>query len=112
MALWFALVAAGWVSSTIPLHALPVRTANAACERVKTHVSVVRHFPVSAVAFCDRIRAKDSPKGFYVLALHGHCREAICGSTNMGWFAIRKTTGRVFEWNVADWKLGPPVDGS
>ena len=110
MALWFALAAAsGLVLSTPSLNAGPVRTSKAACERVKTYVSAVKHFPVSAVAFCDDIRASDSPKGFYILALHGHCRKAICGSTNMGWFAVQKKDGRVFEWDAADMKLGRPL---
>jgi hypothetical protein len=27
----------------------------------------------------------------------------------MGWFAVQKATGRVFEWDVAELRLGPPV---
>jgi len=27
----------------------------------------------------------------------------------MGWFAVQKATGRVFEWDVAEQKLGLPV---
>ena len=91
-----------------PLNAAPVRTEKAACDRVKTRIAAIRHFPVSVVAFCD-IGANNSPKGFYVLALHSNRRcEGIC-STNMGWFAVQKRTGRVFEWDVAEMRLGPPV---
>ena len=98
------LLAMGLLPSTGPLDAAPVRTAKAACERVKTRLSAVERFPV-----CDPIGAADSPKGFYVLSLHSnrHC-DGIC-STNMGWFAVEKRTGRVFEWDVAEMKLGPPV---
>ncbi len=87
----------------------PVKTGKAACNAVKTQVSVSRHFPISAIAFCDIISERDSPKAYYVLALHSrrHC-EGIC-STNMGWFAVQKPTGRVFEWDVAEEKLGSPV---
>jgi hypothetical protein len=103
------IFAMGLSPATARLDAAPVRTAKAACERVKTRVSAVEHFPVLTIALCDTIGAVDSPKGFYVLALHSnrHC-DGIC-STNMGWFAIEKRTGRVFEWDIAEMKLGKPV---
>lgn len=104
-----ALLFAGAGIPLEPLNAAPVRTEKAACDRVKTRISTIRHFPVSVVAFCDTIGAGDSPKGFYVLALHSNRRcDGIC-STNMGWFAVQKGTGRVFEWDVAEMKLGRPV---
>lgn len=104
-----ALLLVGWGLSLQPLNAAPVRTEKAACDRVKTRISAVRHIPLSVVAFCDGIGAADSPEGFYVLALHSNRRcDGIC-STNMGWFAVQKETGRVFEWDVAEMKLGRPV---
>jgi hypothetical protein len=27
----------------------------------------------------------------------------------MGWFAVEKETGRVFEWDMAEEKLGPSI---
>jgi hypothetical protein len=81
------LLAAGLVASSAPLDsAAPVRSPKVACERVKARVSAVK-----------------------VLALHSnrHC-DGIC-STNMGWFAVDKRTGRVFDWDVAEMKLGQPV---
>jgi hypothetical protein len=103
-----SLLVAGLLPTVAPLAAAPVRSAKAACERVKARVSAAEHFPASIVAFCDPMAA-DNPKGFYVLALHsnGHC-EGIC-SSNMGWFAVQKTTGRVLEWDVAEMKVGQPV---
>jgi hypothetical protein len=103
------LLAVGALQGTTPVNAAPVRTAKAACERVKTRVSAVRHFPVSIVAFCDSVGEADSPKGFYVLALRSnrHC-EGIC-STDMGWFAVEKRSGRIFEWDVAEMKVGQPL---
>lgn len=87
----------------------PVKTPEVACDVVKARVSASRHFPTSAIAFCDSVSADSSPKNLYLLALHSkrEC-EGIC-STNIGWFAVQKTTGRVFEWDVAEWKLGSPV---
>jgi hypothetical protein len=103
------LLAVSPLQWTTPVNAAPVRTPKAACERVKTRVSEVRHFAVSAVAFCDMIGPADSPKGFYVLSLHSNRRcEGIC-STNMGWFAVGKRTGRVFEWDIAEMRLGRPI---
>ena len=100
------IVAGGFLPWAPPLDAKPVRKAKAACQRAKAFYSTVEHFPISVIAFCDTIASADSPKGFYVLALHSHCRRSICGSTNMGWFAVEKRTGRVFEWDVAEDKLG------
>jgi hypothetical protein len=64
------------------------------------------HISPSTIAFCDHA---DSPPGYYVLALHSnrHC-EGIC-STNMGWFAVQKASGRIFEWDVGEQKLGSPI---
>jgi hypothetical protein len=33
----------------------------------------------------------------------------MCGSTLIGWYAVEKASGRVFEWHVGEWKLGPPI---
>ena len=98
------------VADPAPVAAAPVRTAKAACALVKARVSARDQFPVSAIAFCDMIPEASVPKEFYVLALHGKrsdC-EGIC-STNMGWFAVQKSTGRVFEWDMAEDKLGRAV---
>ena len=86
-----------------------IKTSEAACEWVKARVSASRHFPKSAIAYCDTIPVNRSPKSVYVLQLHSkrEC-EGIC-SSSMGWYAVQKTTGRVFEWNVADWRLASPV---
>ena len=87
----------------------PVRTERAACELVKARVVAVRLFPLSRIGFCDVIPRESSPRRFYVLALHSNRQcDGIC-STNMGWFAVHRATGRVFEWDVAEDRLGPPI---
>ena len=103
-----SLLAASLLQSPAPVVAAPVATANAACDQTKAFVLARGDFPVSAIAFCDTVSPDSSPKGYYVLALHSRrdC-DGIC-STNMGWFAVQKATGRVFEWDVAEQKLGPP----
>lgn len=89
-----------------------VGSAEAACGVATVRVTAQRGLPTTHVAFCDDIAEADSRSGYYVMALHAHCSEAVCGSTNMGWFAVQKATGDVFEVDdVADWKLGRRVPG-
>jgi len=105
-----AALSAVAISGATPVNAAKVTTEEAVCNSAKTRVAAVRHFEISAIAFCDIIVEEAQPEGFYVLALHG--RRADCDgicSTNMGWFAIQKTTGRVFEWDIAEWQLGQPI---
>lgn len=104
-----ALLVAGGMACAAPFQARPVRTDDAACAVAKAGVSAQRRSPVSRIALCDTIDPLHSPRGFYVLGLYGWCREEICGSTLMGWFAVHTDTGRVFDWNMAENKLGPPI---
>jgi len=88
----------------------PASTAEAACATATARVTAQRGLPTSHVALCDDIPEADGPRGYYVLALRAHCFEDVCGSTNMGWFAVQKATGDVFEVDdVTDWKLGRRV---
>lgn len=87
----------------------PVADAQAACAVATSRVTAQRDLPPSHVARCDSIPEADGLNGYYILALFAHCSEEVCGSTNMGWFAVRKATGEVFEWDVAEWKIGQPV---
>jgi hypothetical protein len=105
---------ASLIQWSAPAVAATVTTEKAACHVAKARVAVRGHFPVSAIAFCDFIVSDAQPKGFYVLGLHGKrddCGGEVCGSTLMGWFAVQKATGRVFEWDFTDFpgKLGEPV---
>lgn len=86
-----------------------VPSAQAACAVATARVTAQGHLPASHVALCDDIREADIPDGYYLMALRAHCSEELCGSTNMGWFAVQKATGDVFEWDVAGAKLGRPV---
>jgi hypothetical protein len=104
-----ALLAANMALWPAAVQAAPVRSAEAACALAKARVSAQRRFPVSRILSCETLRAADSPRGFYILALYGWCREDICGSTNMGWFAVQKRTGRLFEWNVGEQKVASRI---
>jgi hypothetical protein len=76
---------------------------------VKARFAARANFPLRRIAFCDIISREDSPAGFYILALHSNRRcDGIC-STNLGWFAVQRATGRLFEWDVAEQRLGPSL---
>lgn len=92
-------------------HASPVRTARAACAAAKARVAASLHRPLSRIPFCSTLKAADSPRAYYILALRGRCREEICGSTLIGWYAVLKRTGRVFAWDVGEWRLGASIPG-
>ncbi len=84
-----------------------VATAQAACAVATERVTSERRLPISHVAMCDNIAEADSPDGYYVLAMLAYCKEDVCGSTSMGWFAVEKSTGEVFEIaDVTDWRIG------
>jgi hypothetical protein len=106
------LLAASLFQSPAPAVAAPATTEEAACGLTKARVAARGHFPVSAIAFCDVTVSDSRPKGYYILGLHGKrddCGGDVCGSTLMGWFAVQKATGQVFEWDMVEDKLGPPV---
>jgi hypothetical protein len=92
-----------------PIHAKSsrqVESSEHACRIAKSRYAARHHFPVRTIAICDFIAPGDSPKGYYILALHSKrdC-DGIC-STSLGWFAIQIATGGVFETNVEDWRPG------
>ena len=86
-----------------------VASAEAACAVATARVTAQRRLPISHVAVCDGVSEGDGPPGYYVMALRAHCREEMCGSTLMGWFAVKKASGEVFEVDVEDWKVGRAV---
>lgn len=107
-----SLLAASLLQWPAPAGAASVTTEKAACKLTKVRVAARDHFPVSALSFCDFIVPEAQPKGFYVLGLHGKrydCGDDVCGSTLMGWFAVQRTTGQVFEWDDAEDKPGQEV---
>jgi hypothetical protein len=86
-------------------------SAEAACALATARVTAARGLPRGHVASCDPVRADDNPVGHHVLGLRAVCNQDLCGSTLMGWFAVEKATGAVFEWDVAEWQPGPEVGG-
>ena len=103
------MLAGATLALASPAHASPVRTIGAACRVAKARVAADLHRPLSSIPSCEALSAAYSPRGFYVLAMRGRCREEICGSTLIGWYAVQKRTGRVFAWDVGENRLGKPI---
>jgi len=87
----------------------PVTSAQSACAAATERVTAERGLPASHVAVCDHIPEESGRPGYYIMGLRAHCREELCGSTLMGWYGVRKTTGEVFEFDVTDWEPGRRV---
>lgn len=88
----------------------PVTTAEAACDVATARVTAEKHLPAGHVAYCDPIGEADGRPRYYIMGLRAHCLEDVCGSTLMGWFAVERATGDVFEVDdVAEWTLGRRV---
>ncbi len=112
--IWKLTVALSLAASSIlaaePAHAGSVGNKRVACLAVKKRLAAFRHYPMEMMAYCD-VLSTYVPRGYYVMAIHSRrACEGIC-STNMGWFAIHKATGRVFEWDVTEDRPGPEVAG-
>lgn len=103
LTLWVALALIGCAARE------RVKSPDVACTLATDRVTAHRGLPVSHVVDCEANADADGLSGYYILALLAACHEEICGSTSMGWFAVSKATGEVFDWNVADWKLGRPI---
>lgn len=103
---WFTGPLAAMLLWAAPAHATPVRSGEAACALAKARVAAHLHRTRASIPACETLRAVDSPRAYYILALRGWCRETICGSTLIGWFAVHKRSGRVFEWDVGEDRLG------
>lgn len=103
LTLWAALASSGCAARE------RVKSPDVACTLATERVTAHRGLPVSHVVDCDNIPEADGLSSYYILALLADCHEEMCGSTNMGWFAVSKATGEVFDWNVADSKLGRAI---
>lgn len=78
-----------------------------ACERVKA--SFADPAARARITACDHVMPDTNPPGFYVMSVQSDRQcDGIC-SRNMGWFAVRRSTGEVFEWDVAEMTLGRRV---
>lgn len=81
-----------------------------ACSALKNQIAITGQIASPASEWgCEFIEESHAPSGFYIVALRGTCHEDMCGSTLIGWYAIRKENGQINKWNVGDWKLGERI---
>lgn len=85
-----------------------VLTEKAACMLTKQRVAKLYGLPVSGPPhlgwFCDF--ATSSDPDLYVIAMHSN-RKMESGSSHMGWFAVRKSTGAVGRFDITEEKMLP-----
>jgi hypothetical protein len=107
LALFAAVLLGGCAQSD---GALPISSADQACERVMTALVASRGYPADQMVGCDGVES-DENSGLYILRLNGACHDSQgCGSVLMGWFAVEASNGAVHVWNVAEWQHGPRID--
>lgn len=70
------------------------------CALIKNAVVAQGQYREAQIASCDPV--SEMRKGYLVTRLNGHCREEICGSVLLGWYAVHRDSRRVFKWTVGD----------
>ena len=112
LVIWLAALpfAANAMLTPARAQAQPVRTISAACAIVKTRAASRGYFrPRVVVGSCEALRDPEIPRGYYVLTLHSTRRcDYICSSL-LGYFAVRRSTGQVFEWDISELRLGREI---
>jgi len=89
----------------------PIRDERTACALLKRHMVKFLTRINALPARCD-LTSPGVPADYYVIGLRsGHFRRCsdVCGSSLLGWYAVRKRDGQVHKWNVANMELGPVV---
>jgi hypothetical protein len=77
------------------------------CELITAAVVAQGEYRKPQVAGCDALSEK--PGGYLITRLNGHCREPVCGSVLLGWYAVQQETGRIFEWNMGEDAVGREI---
>lgn len=87
---------------------MPVSSERTACERVVESVVQAGRYTRNIINGCGHASDEDAPN-YFVVRLNTHCREEICGSVLLGWFAVNKQSGRVFNWDVGEGQVAGEV---
>jgi hypothetical protein len=88
-----------------------VSSSAGAC-RVLTRVALGKHLALGTSKGEYHCSADSANGKYFVLGLHYwfHAPKGWAGSNLVGWYAVRKWDGHVYEWNMATEELGDPVD--
>ncbi len=111
LSLLVALFAMGVSNACTPPTSQAVASVDDACELVTEAVVARGDYPLSEIEGCDGDlgEGSDTFADYYVLRLNAYCREEICGSVLLGWYAVDQKTGQVYDIDVAEWALGDEV---
>ncbi|HEY3917975.1 MAG TPA: hypothetical protein VGL83_09280 [Stellaceae bacterium] len=86
-----------------------ITTKEDACSAVKARASNMFDQKLAgpiAEWSCGFLPPQHDP-GYFVLRLNARpCRPNECASNLLGWYAVRESDGRVFEWDMANDQLG------
>src|SRR5687768_3787327 len=87
---WFA---PALLSCSGPPNERLVSSGNEVCELITAAVVARGEYRAPQVAGCDG--GSEKPGGYIVTRLNAHCREPVCGSVLLGWYAVQQDTGHV-----------------
>lgn len=90
---------------SVPAESVSAAAEGRACEAVRSAVIAERRYTRSQVAGCDA-QDVDGLRGYVTLRLEGYCRQEVCGSVLLGWFAVENGSNRVFEWIPGEQTVG------
>ena len=88
-----------------PAESVTAATEYQACEILIAAVVADNRYTRSQVAGCDAENVDGLP-GYITLRLDGYCREEVCGSILLGWYAVEAKSNRVFEWIPGERTVG------
>lgn len=104
------IVAALSMLDAMAVAAASIVSQDNACATLKDQIAMTGQIASPASEWgCEFIEESRIPSGFYLVALRGTCHEDICGSTLIGWYAIRMENGQVSKWDIGEWKLGERI---
>ncbi|WP_066533079.1 hypothetical protein [Erythrobacter sp. CCH5-A1] len=101
------LAAAVLASCAVAEESGPITSDDQACERVMEVLVANQVYRAEQMQNCE-ISLEDRHPGYYVGRVNAYCHEPICGSVNLGWYAVEAKTGKVLKYDMAEQFLGKP----
>lgn len=81
------------------------------CNDLIEAVIAAGSYRASQIAGCGEGQG-EAARNLTILRLNAHCREEICGSVLLGWYAVETGTGRVWEWDIGEEEFGREIPAS